>query len=39
MKMKIKLIAVALLCLAMGTTVSQVQKTKNSLTNKQTEKK
>jgi uncharacterized protein len=36
--MKVKLIAVALLCLAMGTTVAQVQKTNNSLTNKQTVK-
>jgi uncharacterized protein len=36
--MKVKLIAVALLCLAMGTTVAQVQTTNNSLTNKQTAK-
>lgn len=36
--MKVKLIAVALLCLAMVTTVAQVQKTNNSLTNKQTAK-
>ena len=36
--MKAKLISVALLCLAMGTTVAQVQKTNNSLTNKQTAK-
>ena len=32
--MKVKLIAVALLCLAIGTTVAQVKKTNNSLTNK-----
>jgi ketosteroid isomerase-like protein len=36
--MKVKLIAVALLYLAMGTTVAQVPTTNNSLTNKQTTK-
>ena len=37
--MKVKLIAVALLSLAMGTTVAQVQKPNNSLTNKKIVKK